>query len=147
MKRVICVFSISIILFLCSCEEIIHFYSIDKSNSLTVITKDTLRYVIPGIVNDIPEEGYAKFDVSNVTDLGDGIWICWEDDLKWDLTIDKAKILANDLNSSSYTLNTSLPKDERGIPTEIKYRQGNCSVFDFHTMKLSPNQGSIVEIK
>lgn len=125
----------------------ISFYSIDRSNSLTVITQDSIRYVIPGDVNELPKSNYATFDVSNITSLGDGIWICWQENGTWDLTIHDGILVQSDLDTSKYSLHTSLPRDERGVPTELKYRQNNCSVFDYYSMQLSPNQGSIVEIK
>lgn len=131
----------------CSNDKTIHMYSEDRQNSLTVIDEGEFRYVTPGTVSKIPESNYAKFDISSVSKLGDGLWICWLENGGWDFTIDKAKLISNDLDTGKYLIQTSLPNDIRGIPTESKYRQENCAVFSFHLMKLSPDRGAIIEIK
>lgn len=130
----------------CSRSSEIKFYSLDRSNCVTVITEDTLRFVIAGDYDMIPDSNYVKLDISMITELGDGVWICWLENQGWDVIVDKAIILENRLDSNIYHFDTKLPVDKRGIPTEIKFRKENCAVFDFHSMKLSPNKGAIVVI-
>ena len=64
----------------------------------------------------------------------------------WDIVVDKSIIIENKLDTVKYLFDTKLPVDERGIPTEIKFRQQNCAIFDYYLMKLSPDKGAIVEI-
>jgi hypothetical protein len=132
-------------LFSCSNEEVIYFYSFDRSTCVTIIDNNEFRYVIAGKVTEVTKSGYAKLSTKNIDSLGDGIWICWLDSNKWEMIIYEAEIITNRLDSSKYSLDTKLPEDERGIPHERKFRQNNCAVFSFHLMRLSPNEGAIVE--
>ena len=63
-----------------------------------------------------------------------------------DIVVDKSIILENKLDTTKYFFDNKLPVDEKGIPTEIKFRQKDCAVFDYYLMKLSPDKGAIVEI-
>lgn len=130
----------------CSKSSKIRFYSSDKNNCVTVITKDTLRFVIAGDTESIPDTNFVKLDISKITDLGDGVWICWLENQGWDIVVDKSIILENKLDTTKYFFDNKLPVDEKGIPTEIKFRQKDCAVFDYSLMKLSPDKGAIVEI-
>jgi len=59
-----------------------------------------------------------------------------------------SEILESKLDTSRFSFSTALPTDDRGIPTEQKFRKERCAVFSFYSMKLSPdNKGAIVEIK
>lgn len=138
---------IAFLVIACSNEKVIYFYPLDKSNCVTVINRGDLRYVIAGKVTEIPESNYAELDVKNIDSLGDGIWICWLDNNNWEMVIHDAEMIKNELDSSRYSLKTQLPKDERGIPHETKFSKQNCAVFDFYLMRLSPNEGAIVEIQ
>jgi len=131
----------------CSNEKIIYLYPLDKSNCVTIINKDDFRYVIAGKTTEIPESNYAKLDVKNIDSLGDGIWICWLDENKWEMVIHDAEMIKNELDSARYSLGTQLPKDDRGITHQRKFSKENCAVFDFHTMRLIPNEGAIIEIQ
>lgn len=132
--------------FSCSKSSKIKFYSLDKDNCVTVLTKDTLRYVIAGDYDKVPDTNFVKLDISKITELGDGVWICWLENQGWDIVVDKSIIIENKLDTVKYLFDTKLPVDERGILTEIKFRQENCAIFDYYLMKLSPDKGAIVEI-
>jgi len=132
--------------FSCSKSSKIKFYSLDKDNCVTVLTKDTLRYVIAGDYDKVPDTNFVKLDISKITELGDGVWICWLENQGWDIVVDKSIIIENKLDTVKYLFDTKLPVDERGIPTEIKFRQENCAIFDYYLMKLRPDKGAIVEI-
>jgi len=147
MYRTILYLFLTFTLVACGNDKTIHIYSEDRQNSLTVIEEGSFRYVTPGIVLKIPDSNYAKFDISSVSKLGDGLWICWLENGGWDFTIDKGKLISNDLEAGKYLIQTSLPTDSRGIPTELKYRQKDCAVFSFYLMKLSPDTGAIIEMK
>lgn len=132
----------------CGRKEQIHIYTPDKKQCITVFNRDNIRYIVDGKHKKIPDTNYIKLDISKVPSLGDGIWICWENSkYKWDVVVDKSIILESKIDTSKYRFNTKLPVDERGIPTEIKFRADNCAIFDFYSMNLSPNKGAIIEIK
>ena len=134
-------------LFSCSNDSTIKFYSLDKSICVTVITKDTLRYVIAGDTKSIPDTNFVKLNISKISELGDGVWICWLDNQGWDIVVDKSIILENKLDSSKYFFNSQLPVNNRGIPTEKKFRKQNCAVFGYYLMSLSPDKGAIMKIE
>lgn len=141
---------LNLLFFLTGCDrkERIYIYTLDKMQCITVFNRDDIRYIVDGKHERIPDTNYIKLDVSKVPALGNGIWICWENQkYKWDIVVDKSIILESKVDTSKYRFNTRLPVDERGIPTEIKFRADNCAIFDFYSMKLSPNKGAIIEIK
>lgn len=131
----------------CSNKEVIHFYSMDKENCITVLTEDTIRYVIAGRTSEIPDTNYIKLDIGRIDELGDGVWICWLENNKWDIVIHNSRIIENKLDGSKYFFNTQLPKNEIGAPTEKKFRRENCAVFSYSLMRLTPDKGAIVEIE
>ena len=137
---------IIMISFSCSRSSKVKFYSLDNDNCVTVISKDTLRYVIAGDYDKVPDTNFVKLDITKVTELGDGVWIRWLENQGWDIVVDKSIIIENKLDTTRYLFDNQLPVDERGIPTEIKFRQENCAIFDYYLMKLSPDKGAIVEI-
>jgi hypothetical protein len=59
--------------------------------------------------------------------------------------VPESKIVESKLDTLKYSITTTLPVDERGIPTAIKFRGDGCAVFDFHRMELLPDRGAIVE--
>lgn len=144
--KIIVGFSIIMISFSCSRSSKIKFYSLDKDNCVTVLTKDTLRYVIAGDYDKVPDTNFVKLDISKITELGDGVWIHWLDNQGWDIVVDKSVIIENKLDTTKYLFDNKLPVDERGITTEIKFRQENCAIFGYYLMRLSPDKGAIVKI-
>ncbi|MBW6498080.1 MAG: hypothetical protein K0B09_06815 [Bacteroidales bacterium] len=131
----------------CSNSQIIHICSEDRNNCVTIITDNNIRYVIAGKTKRVPEINYLKLDISQVDNLADGIWICWLPDNNWDMVVQNSVIVENQLDTTKYFFSNQLPKDENGIPHETKFRENNCAIFDFYTMRLSPDKGAIVEIK
>ena len=142
-------FLISFLLLLvlgCNRKQIIHFYSLDRSQCITVINQDKFRYIIDGEYNSIPNSDYVKLNIQNVSPLGDGIHICWKNDnYYWEVVVHESKIVESKLDTLKYNFSTSLPLDKRGIPTEKKFRQNGCAIFSFYNMGLSPDKGAIVE--
>lgn len=132
----------------CGRKHHIYIYTPDKNQCVTIFDNDEIRYIIDGKHKTIPDTNYIKLDVTKVPTMGDGIWICWENqEYKWDIVVDKSIVLESKIDTSKYRFNTRLPVDERGIPTEIKFRAENCAIFDFYSMGLSPKKGAVVEIK
>ncbi len=133
----------------CSKKRIIHFYPDDKSQCITVIDDSNIRYVIDGKHNSVPKSNFIKLDMQDVDLLSNSVHICWKNDenlFNWYVVVDKSKIIQNKLNNKDFHLETSLPDDKDGIPTEVKFRQGKCMIFSYYLMKLSPNVEGLVEI-
>lgn len=136
------------IMFGCGKNEIIHFSSLDNAQSITVINKGELRYVINGLHEDIPDSNYVKLNISNIDPIGDGFHICWKDsDYEWSVVVHNSEVIDSTLDTTRFSFNVSLPLDDRRIPTELKFRQENCAIYSFSLERLSPDQGAIVEIK
>lgn len=148
MKKIMILLSLLSFLVGCGRKERIYIYTPDKAQCITVFDNDEIRYIVNGKHEKIPDTNYIKLDVTKVPTLGDGIWICWKNQkYNWDVVVDKSIILESKIDTSKYRFKTKLPVDERGIPTEIKFRADNCAIFDFYSMNLSPNKGAIIEIK
>lgn len=131
----------------CGRKQTIHFYSLDMSQCITSINEGNYKYVINGKHTNVPNTDYVKLDVGHIDPVGMGMHICWKNSkYEWEVVIDKSKIVENKLDSSRFHFSTSLPSDDRGIPTEVKYRKDHCAVFSYYIMRLSPEQGAIVEI-
>lgn len=63
------------------CKEIVVLYPENKSQYITVINdfgKDE-RTIIVGKQKHLPDTNYVTLDISNVSQLGDCIHICWKD--------------------------------------------------------------------
>ncbi|WP_421824637.1 hypothetical protein [Flagellimonas oceanensis] len=146
-KYILGIFILIFVLTSCTNNHVIKFYTLDKENCVTVITKNDLRYVIAGDSKNIPHTNFVKLDISKIPELGDGIWISWLDNDGWEIVVDKSIIVENKLDSRKYIFKTKLPTDDRGIPTEIKFRKDNGAIFSYYLMKLSPDKGAIVEMK
>lgn len=132
----------------CGDSRIIHFYSMDMSQCITVIDKGESRYIINGKHKVVPLSQYVKLDMSGVDPLVCGLRICWKTErYEWDVELDNAEIMESKLDSARFNFKNTLPTDERGLPTEIKFRQDGCAVFSFYMMKLTPNKGAIVELE
>lgn len=142
-------FSIVLILFLLSCcnkNKVIHIFSLNKSQCITIINEGDFRYVINGKHHQIPKTGFIKLNVSQIGRLADALYICWQNrDYDWELTNQYAKIVESKLDTTKYKVNIDLPLDSLGIPTAKKFNNDSCAVFDFELMRLAPNRGAIVE--
>ncbi len=148
MKHLIILIISSLVLLSCGRNRTLYFYSLDKSQCITVFDRDTLRYVIDGKHNSVPETNYILLRTDKIPELGNSFHVCWDNgQYEWEVVVHKAIIVENRLDTTRFNFNAWLPEDDRGIPTEKKFRTENCAVFDFYNMKLSPDQGAIVEIK
>jgi hypothetical protein len=130
----------------CNRRKVIYFYSLDKSQCITVINENNIRFIIDGKHKKVPKDNFIKLDTQFIDYLGDCFHVCWKNEqYEWDVVVDKSKIIESKLDTSRFHFSTSLPTDARGIPTELKFRQEGCAVFSFYSMELSPNKGAIVE--
>ena len=132
-----------------SCKgDYTYIYSPDKSSCVTIVNKGNIRYIIAGKENSIPNKNYVKLDISEIDKLGDGISGCWNSNgYKWDIINNKSIILENQLDTTKFKFSNKLPLNNRGIPTEIKFKGDNCFVFDFLRKELLPDKGAIIEFE
>lgn len=110
-------------------EIIDHFvlYPLDKSQAITIITKNNIRYVINGNYDHIPKTNYIKLDISQIDPIGDEIGVCWNNGkYLWELVNHKATILENRLDTLKFKFNNHWEVDKRGIPNAAKYHQNMC---------------------
>ncbi len=111
--------------------------SLDESQSITVFTIGNDRYVMNGIHEKIPNDGYIHLSLSNVDRLGDGIEVCWSKNTSgWKLQSPDAKILVNKLDTSKFNYYT--PKGENGRPDFSQYKQPNCGILYIREMDRKP---------
>lgn len=135
------------IFFGCNDPELIHFYSEDKTQCVTVIDDTGFRYVIEGKHYEVPEKNYAKLNTNNIDPLSDILYICWRNQsYEWKVVASEAEIVDNYLDHTKFQISTEMPTDDRGIPSELEFVEGNCAIFSYYLMRLSPNKGGIVEI-
>ena len=102
---------------------------IDKSQTITVITKGTKRYFINGKHTEIPSDNYLLLDLSAVDRLGDGFSVCWDDPkgYKWKIASTYAKLIENKLDTSKYLYYQ--PIEKNASPVSAKYKDSNCGNF------------------
>lgn len=97
----------------------------DRSQTITIITKDDKRYFMDGKHIDIPDSGYLLLDISEVDPLGDGVSVCWNDSgHKWKIASAYAHLIENKLDTSKFLYFES--KGKSGEPTAMGYLGSNC---------------------
>ncbi len=147
-NEIIMVFLLSILAIGCKNKSVIYFYSLDKSQCITVISEYDQRYIIDGKHDILPDTNYVKLHVKDRNSATDDFHICWNNEIfEWDAVVRNTEILKSKLDTTKFNFNNKLPKDERGTPTEIKFREGKCAVYSFYSGELSPERGAIVEYK
>jgi len=120
-----------------------YIYTPNKDQCITVFNLKDYRYLCVGKVKRIPESNYIKLDVSNRTDLSDGIYILWKNN-GWDVVVIKSALLESKLDTTCYKFSNKLPIDEKGFSTEEKFRQDSAAIFDYYLMRLTPQNGFAV---
>ena len=63
------------------------------------------------------------------------------------MSCEQSEVVHSKLDTGRFKFNTSLPVDDRGIPTEKKFRQEKCAIFSYYLMRLTPDTGAIVDIE
>lgn len=116
----------------------------DKSQSVSILTKDDIRYIINGIHTTLPDSNYVKVDISEIDPIGDEIGVCWNNGrYRWELVNHGSRILENKLDTTQFKFNTSWELDEGGIPDASKYHQKGCGSTG--TYYFSPLEGDNLE--
>ncbi|WDF62730.1 hypothetical protein [Flavobacterium sp. KACC 22763] len=111
----------------------INLYSKDKSQAITIFSNyyDNERIIALGKLNAKPSIDYVKLEISEVTELGDEIGVCWFGEKKgWQLVSDGSKIVEVHLDTTKYKIRTKWYKDEDSIPNPKYYRDNNCFTID-----------------
>ncbi|UZR97146.1 hypothetical protein [Chondrinema litorale] len=126
----------------------IRFYSPDTTKCLIVRTEGDTRYIYNGDeIKYILDTNYVKLDISKIAKLGQCIYVCWDDEgYDWQAIVDGAEIIESKLDTNKFKVKTQLPLNERGTPTEIKFRGENCAIYSYYSNSLSPdNNGAIIK--
>ena len=148
MNKLIFALFIALLITGCKNRSTIYFYSLDKSQCVTVISEYDYRYVIDGKQDQLPDTNYIKLLVKYRNTLHDEFFVCWKNDkYEWDVVVINSEVIESKLDTSRFNFNTELPKDEREIPTALKFSKENCVEYDFELNRLFPNKGAIVEYK
>lgn len=107
----------------------IEIISPDGSDTLSIKTIENKRYVFNGVSDEIPIN-HALIDISDVTELGDEIGICWnKDGYNWKLVSFYAKFEYNRLDTSKFYIQEKAMIDDRGIPNHDEYFKEKCVVI------------------
>ena len=125
----------------------IYLYSKDKLQVITILSDygRNERIIALGKVRIRPKRNYIKLDISEVTELGDEIGVCWLTN-GWQLVNDKSKIVEIHLDTAKYVVKTSWYKDVDGIPNPAFYRKVNCyTVGALSYSKIHPVSNGFVE--
>ncbi|MBO6879967.1 hypothetical protein [Winogradskyella sp.] len=129
-------------------NEVVYLYSKDKSQVVSVFSnydKD-VRFIVDGKFDYKPDSKYYKIDISNVTELGDEIGVCWRiNGNEWEIVNDNARIIEVKIDSTRYIFKENWNQDERGIPNAKYYRMKNCYTVDMlsYTEHFPKENGSV----
>jgi hypothetical protein len=117
----------------------------DKKQSITIITKGDIRYIMNGRYKEIPEYNYIKLDISKISPIGDQIGICWNiDGYLWRIVNDDSRLIENNLDSTLFDFKKSLEKDKYGAPTFREYLNENCVQISIREERVVPKNGAIL---
>lgn len=137
-----------LVTFSCGKNQTVKLWSMDKSQCITIIDQGDHRFLINGNYDYVPNSNFVELDMNNVGSLGNAVHVCWGENVyEWSVVVNNSEVIQSTLDKSKFNFSASLPLDERGIATELKFRQDGCAIFDYYSMRLSSNQGAIVEIK
>jgi len=144
-------FLILLLLFFIGCNrQHVYICSPDESNCITIITRafsiNEVRYLIDGKHTRIPDSNYVKMRISRHYPPGDALYVCWvNNQVEWEAVIRKATIVRNTLDSSRFIFKTELETDERGIPTDEKYKQKGCAIIGlYNDIRVAPDGDAII---
>ena len=101
----------------------------DGSDTLSIKTIKNKRYIFNGASDNIPDK-HALLDISNVTELGDEIGICWnKDGYKWKLVSFYSEFKYNKLDKTKFYIQDKAIVDDRGILNHEEYFKERCVVI------------------
>ena len=154
LKRIKNIFYILLLLLFINCNSNprssrIYLYSRDKTQVITIFSDyyNNERIIAEGKLNTAPKDRYVKLNISNVTELGDEIGVCWfGKNAGWQLVNDNSKIVKVELDTTKYKIKTSWYRDENDTPNPKYYRGKNCysiGALDYSTVH--PNGNGFIE--
>ena len=128
------------------CKDTIYIYSPTQKDCITLIREGEVLYIIAGKKSLDVDSNYVKISLDKM-DLADGLNVCWYDSGKyvWEVVKVNSEIIENKLDSNLYKFNTVLPIDNRGIPTERKYRKEGCATILLNSKQCSPPSELLIE--
>nr|WP_298789351.1 hypothetical protein [uncultured Allomuricauda sp.] len=112
-------------------NEYIYLYSKDRSQVVTIITdvNKNQRIIANGKHKEKPKKNYYLLDISNITELGDDIGICFKTKSNtWEIVNHKAKVLKVQIDTVKYVFRESLFEDKMGVPNTKYYIQEDCFI-------------------
>lgn len=120
-----------------------YLYNKDKTQVITIFTdySKNERVIALGKLDKVPQSGYVKLNISDITESADEIGICWFiENGGWQLVNDKSKIITVKLDTTKYKIKTNWSLDENAVPTPKYYRKTNCyTVGLLGNPRLHPN--------
>lgn len=139
------------ILLSCERRELVHIYSPDRDQCLTVITfGNHTQYLMEGETLKVPDSNFIKLDIREKDLVVDNsINICWEEysAYNWDVVISSSMILEMNIDTNKFRFRTDLPLKDNLIPTEKKFRNKNCATIDLGLGRSSPPSETAVVIR
>ncbi|RZK16168.1 MAG: hypothetical protein EOO43_14815 [Flavobacterium sp.] len=121
-----------------------HISSPDGQQKITIITNDTLRYIIDGYTDVVPKENYIKLDISAVPVEGDEVVGCWAtNNYQWYLCYDESKIIEDRLDKTKFKFEAHFPIKD-GIPTIKSFFRPDCFTFSFDYGELAMKRGDVI---
>ncbi len=126
--------------------KIMYLYSSDKSKVVSVISNYSTnkRIIANGKHKTKPNSNFYELDLTNVTELGDEIGVCWKKD-GWEIVSDKSEIIFSEIDTAKYVLRENFFKD-KGIPNTKYYIRDNCfTVGLLNYSKIYPRENGFIE--
>lgn len=148
-KAMIYLILITINIIQCGSErssEVLFLYSKDRKKVVTVFTDlpKNQRIIANGKHIQIPENDFYKLDISNISELGDEIGVCWKEK-GWEIVNDKAKITEIKIDTTIYIFRNKWFTNDTGITNARYYRKSNCFTVGFssYSIMFPPENGFI----
>ncbi|NQX80682.1 MAG: hypothetical protein HRT66_01635 [Flavobacteriaceae bacterium] len=135
-----------LIIFMISCQDNkwrnVEVISPDNLDTLSIKTIGNKRYIFNGTYDNIPKE-HALLDISDVTELGDEIGVCWnKDGYKWKFISFYSEFEYNKLDSTKFYIQNRIKIDNRGIPNNKEYFKEGCVVIYLRGNIIRPQNGA-----
>lgn len=88
--------------------------------------------IIAGQHSDIPNTNFIKIKHRTGINLNETLYVCWDiDGYKWKMVLDRAEIIDNRLDPSSFQFYNEYARDERGIPHVLDFVGDHCAAMSY----------------
>lgn len=96
-----------------------------------------------GKCNNATSTVHIKLDISEVLQIEDALFICWEnEESKVEILCPKAKIIENSFPSKRYTILTKHAETNQGIPDINKYHSSKCFELGMQSKNIFPSENA-----